>query len=591
VPNTRVRKVIVNMRNGWRCLLVLVLYVWSSILPAATDVEILVKGLDKNLEQNVRLFISIEQQKNHALLNAGRLKRLHQKAPGEIEQALQPFGYYRPDINSQLHPLEDNRWQAIYQVDPGPAITIAEFNLRVNPEIQADEAFNKFLNNLPLNSGDVFLHQEYESIKTALLRLASERGYFDAHFPEHIVSIDLEKYEARVQLLFEGGYRYKFGDVMVTGNVLEPELLDRYMNWEKGAEYQLRKLVSLQHTLSDSNYFQSVEITPGQPQFTTQQIPVNLTLTPRNKSIYSIGLGYGTDTGARAKLGYEKPLVNARGHQIKTEFDISEIGNTLSASYSVPVLDPRTDRLVYSVELTDEETDTNESRLQTVGVSLNQTRGDWREKLFLELQQEDYSVADIDDQVTSLVPGVSWSRIWGSDVIYTLDGIRLNIGLKGATEEILSDFNFIQLKTGIKFIHRLAERYRFIVRGSLGITWTDEFVELPSSLRFFAGGTQSVRGYAYESLGPTDESGEVVGGNHLMVGSIEFEHLLTNKWGVALFTDAGNALDSFKDELEIGAGLGLRWKSPVGSIRIDFASALTADGEPWRIHINIGPDL
>ncbi len=182
MPNTRVRKVIVNMRNGWRCLLVLVLYVWSSILPAATDVEILVKGLDKNLEQNVRLFISIEQQKNHALLNAGRLKRLHQKAPGEIEQALQPFGYYRPDINSQLHPLEDNRWQAIYQVDPGPAITIAEFNLRVNPEIQADEAFNKFLNNLPLNSGDVFLHQEYESIKTALLRLASERGYFDAHF-------------------------------------------------------------------------------------------------------------------------------------------------------------------------------------------------------------------------------------------------------------------------------------------------------------------------------------------------------------------------------------------------------------------------
>jgi len=292
----------VSVHTAWRSLLMLTLYAWSSILLAATDVEILIQGIDKNLQKNVRLFISIEQQKNHTLLDEGRLRRLHQKAPLEIEQALQPYGYYRSKVKSELHRLEGNRWQAIYQIDTGPAIRIAEFNLRVNPEVRVDEKFSKFLNNLPLNSGDVFLHQEYESIKTALLRLASERGYFDAHFPEHIVSIDLEKYEARVQLLFEGGYRYQFGDIIVTGNVLEPELLHRYMNWEKGAEYQLKKLVSLQHALNDSNYFQSVEITSGQPEFMTHQIPVNLTLTPRNKSIYSIGLGFGTDTGARARL-------------------------------------------------------------------------------------------------------------------------------------------------------------------------------------------------------------------------------------------------------------------------------------------------
>ena len=137
----------------------------------------------------------------------------------------------------------------------------------------------------------------------------------------------------------------------------------------------------------------------------------------------------------------------------------------------------------------------------------------------------------------------------------------------------------------------MGDRNRFIVRGSLGSTWTDEFDKLPSSVRFFAGGAQSVRGYSYKSLGPINDSGDVEGGSNLMVGSIEFEHSFNGKWGFALFSDGGNAINDFNDDLEIGSGLGLRWKSPVGLVRIDLASAITRSGEPWRLHINIGPDL
>jgi len=587
----KVSKSIVNKLTVVRSFVLLIICAWSSELLAETDIDILIQGVDKHLEQNVRLFISIQQQKNHALLDEGRLRRLHQKAPREIALALQPYGYYRPQVHSELHKSDDNRWQAVYQIDPGPAITITEFNLRVNPEVQTDIEFSKFLNNLPLKPGDVFLHQQYESIKTGLLRLASERGYVDAFFAEHRVKIDLDKYEARVQLIFEAGYRYKFGDAIITGNVLEPELLQRYINWEKGSEYQLDKLISLQHVLNDSDYFQTVEISPAQPDSSTHQIPVNLTLTPRNKSLYSVGLGYGTDTGARARFGWEKPLINAQGHQVNTELDISEIGNSLSAHYSIPVLNPRTDRLIYSFGLIDEETDSNKSRVQTVGIGLNRIRGEWFEKLSLEYQQEDFTVADISDQTRMLLPGVSWSRIWGTNFINTLDGIRFDISIKMATEELLSDVGFFQLKTGIKFIQPVGKQNRFIVRGSLGSTWTDEFDALPSSVRFFAGGSQSVRGYAYESLGPQDDDGDVEGGKNLMVGSIEFEHSFKGKWGVAIFSDGGNAINDFNDDLEVGAGLGLRWKSPVGRVRIDLANAITQDGEPWRIHINIGPDL
>ena len=200
-------------------------------------------------------------------------------------------------------------------------------------------------------------------------------------------------------------------------------------------------------------------------------------------------------------------------------------------------------------------------------------------------------IADESGDSTLLIPGINWSRTWGDDFIYAVDGLRFDLDLRGASKEIISDTDFAQLQGTIKFISSLNKNNRFITRGTLGSTWTDAFNELPTSVRFFAGGAQSVRGYRYRSLGPVDARGEVVGGKYLLSGSIEFEHSFTNVWGMAIFADAGNAIDHINDDLAKGAGFGFRWKSPVGPIRLDFASALSIDGEPWRIHITIGPDL
>jgi translocation and assembly module TamA len=247
--------------------------------------------------------------------------------------------------------------------------------------------------------------------------------------------------------------------------------------------------------------------------------------------------------------------------------------------------------MVYSAGVVNEKTDASESTVRTIGASLNRGRGLWRESLALNYQKEIYTVADDSGFSTLLMPGANWSRTWGNNFISTLDGLRFNIGFRGASKNFLSDTDFFQLQGGIKGITSLGQHDRIIARGSLGGTWTEEFHQLPSSVRFFAGGSQSVRGYAYQSLGPVDSSGDVVGGKHLMVGSVEFEHSFQGKWGVALFYDAGNAIDDIDDRLERGAGFGLRWRSPVGPIRFDLASAITRDGSPWRLHINIGPDL
>jgi len=578
-----------NKIQQW--LLIILTFLYANTLFAQINLKIEINGVTNNIEKNIRLYLSIEQQKEHALLSEGRLRHIHKKAVQEITLAIQPYGYYRPEIKSELIKLTEQQWKAVYSINLGPPLPIAEFNITLSDEISNDTEFKKLISEHTLQKGKNFSHIDYEDLKSSLAKLAAERGYFDARFIEHRVEVNLKTYEARVYLNYDGGKRYRFGEVSLKQDVLDPELLRRYVPFKVGVPYTLNQLLELQQALNDSDYFNSVEVSSGQADVETNEVPVNVSLTPRKRNRYSIGVGYGTDTGARAKFGWDMPRVNKSGHRLNTEIKVSEIGYSAGAQYRVPVLNPRTDQMVYSAGVVNQKTTSSDSTISTLGTALNRNLGLWRQSIALNYQQEEFIVAADRGVSKLLIPSINYSRTWGRDIIYTLDGLRFDIGLRGASNELLSNRSFMQLQGGIKAISSFGKSHRIITRGRLGTTWTDDFHQLPSSVRFFAGGAQSVRGYSYQSLGPEDINGKVVGGKHLMIGSIEYEYNLSNKWGVALFYDAGNAYDNLDDKLEHGAGFGFRWKSPIGAVRFDFASAISIPGQPWRLHINIGPDL
>jgi len=550
-----------------------------------------IEGVDKQLETNVLLFLSIEQQKSHPLMSDGRIRRLHQKAKAEITAALQPFGYYRPEVNASLEKLETGEWRARYQIDPGPGLLISELNLDISGPIQQDPDLLRLVEAHAPQPGTVLVHSRYDSFKSRLSGLAAEHGYVEAKFSETRLEVDLREYVARIIIRMQSGPRYSFGEVSMQQDLLDPELLQRYVPFAKGEPYNFDQVISLQHALNDSNYFQYAEVSPGQPSRETREIPISVKLAPRKRHRYDFGVGYGTDTGARAKFNWRMPRVNEHGHRIDTEFIVSEIGYKVNANYRVPVLNPRSDQLVYTVSREKEDTDSNFSLLTTIGVSLNHAREKWRETLALNYQVEDFDVADDSGESVLLIPSAGWTRTWGSDFINVLDGVRVDFALRGGTTALVSDTDFLQGVASVKFIYSLDPSNRFLLRGTLGATETPDFEQLPSSIRFFAGGAQSVRGYAYKSLGPTNEFGDVVGGSHLIIGSIEFEHYFNERWGVAAFIDTGNAIDSLNEDLEQGAGFGMRWKSPVGPVRVDLANAISTEEKDWRLHISIGPDL
>jgi translocation and assembly module TamA len=188
------------------------------------------------------------------------------------------------------------------------------------------------------------------------------------------------------------------------------------------------------------------------------------------------------------------------------------------------------------------------------------------------------------------MPGMNWTRTVADDRLYPRKGYRLSFLTRGALQQVVSDTSFLQLIGSGKGVLQFTDDWRAISRVNAGVSIMNDFDELPASVRFFAGGDSSIRGYAYKSLGPK-EDGDVVGGKNLLVGSLELERRLTAKWGVSAFVDSGNAFDRFHVDPKTGAGVGVRWRSPVGPVRLYLAHPFAKHGELFRVHFVMGPEL
>lgn len=570
------------------------LTLWLTSLPvhAQQNLRVIVEGLPERLLNNVTILLGINQLGEKPDISEERLRWLHQRAGEDISRALQPFGYYQPTIQASLE-RENEVWVARYQVEPGPPLPIDEVDVKVSGDGRDDPRFQEFLGKLPLKPGDTLQHPAYEEIKQVLQRLAAERGYFDAQLQENQIRVDLQAYNADIVVHFDTGTRYRFGQVLFDSEALNPDFLQRYSDIEPGDPYTADALLQLQSDLIGSQYFDRVEVQASPEQAADHTIPVAVDLAMRERNRYTFGIGYGTDTGVRGSAGLERRWVNRRGHRFDTQLQASQIRYGLAARYSIPGPDPVTDAYNIRFSFTDENSDTKDATTATIGASYSYRDGPWEKINALDYFYEDFTFGDEATVSTLLVPSLNWTRISADDRLNTTEGNRIGIELRGASEDVLSDVTFLQAVLRSKWIATFGDDDRLILRGDVGSTWlpNDDFEKLPATLRFFTGGDRSVRGYVYESIGPRNADDDVIGGKHLLVGSIEYEHRILEQWSLAAFVDSGDAFDDEAPELKTGVGVGVRWLSPVGPVRVDVASGLDEPGDTVRLHLNIGPDL
>jgi translocation and assembly module TamA len=546
-------------------------------MPAAlAALRVEVRGLDDELRANVLALLTVQRERATEGLSEGHIRRYFQRGPREIQQALEPFGYYNAQIDSELRRERDD-WIAEYRIQPGAPVRFTAPDVRITGAGADDPELRQALADIDIRPGEPARHSRYEAARSRLQNLAFERGYLDAGYTRRELRIDTAKLSAEAVLHLETGPQFRFGEITFTYAGLDEDLVRRYLNFQTGDPYSSRQLLDLQRALENSDYFARVDVVPQRDQARDHAVPVQVGLEGRKRHKYTAGLGFGTDTGARGLLGWEHRRINRRGHRMNAEIRVSEIRTGLTSNYSIPLANPRSDRLDFSAMVEDEDTDSVNSSLYKLAVGHSVLRGSWRETLSLGYQREDYEVGLTDERSSLLIPGISYLQVRADDRIFATRGHSLQLDLRGAAEPLLSDTSFVQAGVKAKLIRSLGSNGRVIARAEGGTTWIDGFQELPTSLRYFAGGDQSVRGYDFQDLGPRDASGEVIGGKHLVFGSLEYEHRVHGNWGVAAFVDTGNAFNSTHEGLETGAGFGLRWKSPIGMVRLDLAAAVSQD--------------
>jgi translocation and assembly module TamA len=558
---------------------------------AAPSVSVKLDGLDREQKKNVLAYLTIEQERKADDLTAERIRRYYKRAPGEIGEALQPYGYYQPQIESSLEQKGDS-WVAHYDIDPGPAVIITAVDLQVEGAGKDDTAILRKAESLSVKVGERLVHADYEKAKTRLRAAAVDSGYREARYLKSEVRVEQANNQAVVVLHLDSGDKAYFGPVSFEGGNISDERLSRYIPFKSGDVWSSKKLLELQRGLVESGYFLSVNIVPQPAPDDANLVPINVILTPNKLQKYSFGLGYSTNLGIQGSVDWLHRRINRFGHRLSARASVSPVRQDANATYAIPLSRPRTDVFEISGIYRRVDTVDVKSEISELRVSRNFARGDWREVLSVGYKHEIDDLADGAGVSNLLIPKATWTLVKADNRLLSTEGYRIDLETSGSAKNLLSDVTFLQGIMDGKIIRGLGEEGRLIMRAEAGATATGNFDDLPASNRFFTGGDNSVRGYEYKSLAPENEDGDLIGGKYLLVGSVEYDYNIYKKWYLATFFDIGNAFnDASSIDASSGAGVGIRWASPVGMVRVDVASALSEDGNPWRLHITFGPDF
>ncbi len=564
---------------------------WSCAAGAAR-VGVAIEGVEGALLTNVRRHLLLWRERNDESLDERRIHRLHAGAETQIQAALRAFGHFRGQIEAELTAIEDG-WRARYRITPGPVIPIGSADLRIAGAGAAEPALRRLIEGAGLSAGKPLDQSAYEALKHDLLATATELGYADARFTASRIDVRLDAYRADIELALDTGEAHVFGAVRIRQQgefPYDPEFMRRFVTLAPGDPYRPQRLVALRTDLLDSQYFAEVDVEPERRRARDNRIPVTIRTSADRSRKYRFGVGVSTDTGARVSASHSQ-VVNRVGHRFNAEARLAQRDQSALAEYRIPLADPAREYLAFTTSADRLDTDSRNSRILMTGGARHGVRAGWAETLGVKLEQEDFRVGGESDSTLLVMPHGRWQRSQADHPLFPRHGWRLGLELLTSFESLGSDIHFLQGRLEGKYILPLGDAGRLLLRGQAGATLTDGFDRMPASKRFYAGGDQSVRGYQFEELGPTNSQGRVEGGRNLVVGSLEFDHRITERWGAAIFADVGNAIDGFGDPLRTGVGIGIRLRTPIGPVRLDLARGLDNPDADFRIHLSLGPDL
>lgn len=583
--------------------LVAVLLASLAGVASAAGLTVNIEGLPKELQEAVEGQLTLRNYANRDVTPA-QVRRLFNNAEVEIKTALEPYGYYNAQVASSLQ-TNDKGLNALFRVTPGEQVKVVSKKVTVAGEAAELNPVRRALRRFKPDEGEPLDHGVYEQSKSDLEAALFNNGFLlmkPAKPPR--VEVTRKASTATIDLEYESGPRMKFGDVHFSEAQFPPEFLERYIPWKQGDYYSPDQLLAFQQRLVDADYFATVSVQPDLKNVQGVDVPINVELSPAKRTIYTAGAYVSTDTGPGVKLGLQRRWVNDDGHKFQADIDYAQRLQAYSTSYRIPLPGPDDRSLNFGVTHRNEDTETSQSKNDRVAINETRKWHDFTRTLGVQYLAGTYTIA-LEDRITHLLYGeATLTRKKANDFFFPRRGWSLAFAARFAPQGVLSNTGFTQFTADGKYIMPAGRRQRLLFRLSLGSMVVNDFDELPPELRFFAGGDRSIRGFDYQALGslrglkPGEDPAivkpedRVIGGTKLMVGSIEFEKYFTQQWGAAVFVDGGDAWRGADFNLNIGAGIGVRWRSPVGVVRVDVAKPVKSElADTIQFHVSIGPDL
>jgi translocation and assembly module TamA len=559
-------------------------------------VELELSGLDGDQRTAALAALDIAAYTGRATIGSARLERLLGEAPEEIRGALEVFGHYGASVRVERSPLPARRHRVSIAVERGEPVRVSEADVAIEGPAAAEVAVARRVGAFAPARGAVFDHRIYEAGKAGIESSLQRLGYFDARLVEHRVAVSRGAQTATILLRWNSGDRYRFGDTTFEGAQFPAVFLRRFRPWEDDEPYAQSQIEVMQQRLAAAGYFSGLEIEPRLADRADGRVPIRVSLVPAPPTAWTVGAYYEANYGGGLRAGLDRRWLNAAGHSIRTDLEAARSLQGLNFEYRVPHHNLYGAAWVAGVGLRNEDSAVIDGRSgmlrggllgawrEWTGIaSLNALRGNFR----LGARRD----APERETATVVYPEVSMGRVFARDRIRPKQGASLRFTARAASAALGSDVDLRQLRAEGRYVMPVGEAGRLLARLELGWTGSNRFDRLPPDLRFFAGGDGSVRGYAWQDLGPRDASGRPTGAPKVATASLEYEHAVRPAWAWAVFIDVGNAFEAGSVAPEWGVGAGVRWSSPIGPVRLDLAHGLDHELGGFQLHFSAGPDL
>lgn len=613
----------------------------------ADDLEIVISGVEDPMLSNVRAFVSPFRFAGTGRLTPRRLEQMRADSEENARLALRPFGFYHSNVTSTTSKTGDRAWRIDVRIQPGPPLVIAHSRVELTGPGAGLAELREWRAKWPLTSGRRLVQPTWEEQKQKALEISADSGYLLAEFSRSTMEADLENNQARLDLVLDTGEQAVMGEVRFNQDLVRPYIMENLPRFRPGDPYNAWIMERFRIDLWQVGYFHNIEVIEDRHlDDSPPRVDLNVRLEPRPPNTYQGTIGIGSDTGPRVLFNWNRHHITDRGDSFTLGTGWQDHNNEflVRGSYRIP-RDTRTRQFWIAEALLKRETEELKIRdieeegevLYNLGnvhiedysfrvgrMRVHDRRQGFRqlfETLYAETLYErlDFSPrggdgeippetrtelnnSNLSDDLVTLSLGIDLDMPFTQGRGFDAVGVHHRGWAFASNEAWSSDRDFIQVYLSSRWVHRAGERWKFLLRGEAGYTDADveniqvpvddvlvniSVTQLPNLYRFKAGGSTSVRGYDFESLSDSN-----LGSNNIFTASAEVEYQVFGDWSLAAFYDVGNAFNSWSDpDLKQGVGVGIRWYSIAGAVRVDYAKALDLPDEPWQIHFTIGASV